>query len=169
MCVIIKTFSDQCCYCNNKIPGFLKSNIVLMRHEQVLKIMTPIKLLYWRLTHVVEFVGLLVCSSEFATVPSPCRASQEALVVKNLPANSRDKRDMGSVPGLGRSPGGGHDNPLQYSCLENPMDRGPWWTTVPGITKSWTQLKLLNTQAQQSMQGPDTQCLSLRESDNTSG
>ena len=168
MCVIIKTFSDQCCYCNNKIPGFLKSNIVLMRHEQVLKIMTPIKLLYWRLTHVVEFVGLLVCSSKFATVPSPCRASQVALVVKNLPANSRDKRDMGSVPGLGRSPGGGHDNPLQYPYLENPMDRGPWWTIVPGITKSWTQLKLLSTQAQQSMQGSDTQYLSLRESDNTS-
>ena len=46
--------------------------------------------------------------------------------------------DLGSIPGLGKSPGGGHDNPLQYSCLENPMDRGAWWATVPGITESDT-------------------------------
>ena len=49
---------------------------------------------------------------------------QVALVVKNPPANSADTRDVGSMPGSGRSPGGGHGNPLQYSCLENPMDRG---------------------------------------------
>ena len=53
-------------------------------------------------------------------------ASQVVLVVKNLPANAGDFRDVGSIPGLGRSPGGGHDNPLQHSCLENPMDRGAW-------------------------------------------
>ena len=47
---------------------------------------------------------------------------------------------LGSIPGLGRSPGGGHGNPLQYSCLENPMDRVAWWPTVHGVTKSWTQL-----------------------------
>ena len=57
------------------------------------------------------------------------------LVVKNLPEDSGDKRDTGSVPRLGRSPGGGHGNPLQYSCLENPMDRGAWWATVHGVTK----------------------------------
>ena len=45
--------------------------------------------------------------------------------------------------GLGRAPGGGHGNPLQYSCLENPMDRGEWWVMVHGVTKSWTPLKLL--------------------------
>ena len=50
--------------------------------------------------------------------------------VKNLPAKAGDIRDMGSIPGSGRSPGGGHGNPLQYSCLENPMDRGAWWATV---------------------------------------
>ena len=54
------------------------------------------------------------------------KLSKVALVVKNLPASARDKRDMDSIPGLGRSPGGGHVNPLQYSCLENPMDRGAW-------------------------------------------
>ena len=48
--------------------------------------------------------------------------------------------DLGSIPGSGRSPGEGNGNPLQYSCLENPMDRGAWWATVHGVTKSWTQL-----------------------------
>ena len=65
-------------------------------------------------------------------------ASQVALVVKNLPANAGDIRDAGSVLGSGRSPGEGDGNPLQYSCLENPMDRGAWWSTVRGITKSRT-------------------------------
>ena len=54
------------------------------------------------------------------------QASQAALVVKNLPANAGDIRDMGSIPASGRSPGGGNGNTLQYSCLENPMDRGAW-------------------------------------------
>ena len=66
-------------------------------------------------------------------------------MVKNLPANARDVRDMGSIPGWGRSLGGGHGNPLQYSCLENPMDSGAWWATVHGVTKSQTRLKRLST------------------------
>ena len=57
-------------------------------------------------------------------------ASQVALVLKNLPADAGNIRDMGSIPGSGRSPGGGHGNPLQYSCLENPMDRGAWSSMV---------------------------------------
>ena len=57
-------------------------------------------------------------------------ASQVVKVVKNPPANAGDVRDMGSIPGWGRSLGGGHGNPPQYSCLENPMNRGAWWTTV---------------------------------------
>ena len=57
-------------------------------------------------------------------------ASQVALVVKNPPVHAGDLRALGSVPGLVRSPGGRHDNPLQYSCLENPMDRGAWWAIV---------------------------------------
>ena len=67
-----------------------------------------------------------------------------ALVVKNLPANAGDIRDAGSIPGLGRCPGGGHGSPLQYSYLENPMDRGAWWAIVHGLTKSQTQLKRLS-------------------------
>ena len=59
-------------------------------------------------------------------------------MVKNLPANARDVRNMGSIPGSGRSPGGEHGNPLQYSCLENPMNRGAWQDAVHRITKSWT-------------------------------
>ena len=55
-----------------------------------------------------------------------------ALVVETLPANVGDVRDAGSISGLGRCSGGGHGNPLQYSCLENPMDRGVWWPTVHG-------------------------------------
>ena len=58
--------------------------------------------------------------------------------VKNLPANAGDVRDVGSIPGLGRSPGEGNGNPLQYSCLENPMDRGGWQAMVHGATKSQT-------------------------------
>ena len=62
------------------------------------------------------------------------------LVLKNLPANAGDTGDTDSIPGSGKSPGGGHGNPLQYSCLENPMDRGAWQATVWGITKSQTGL-----------------------------
>ena len=62
------------------------------------------------------------------------------LVVKNLPANAGDIRDAGSIPGLGRSPGGGNGNTLQYSCLDNLMNRGAWWATVHRVAKSWTRL-----------------------------
>ena len=64
--------------------------------------------------------------------------SQVALAVKNLPANAGDVRDVGLIPELGRSPGGGNGYPLQYSCLENPMDRRAWWATVHSVAKSWT-------------------------------
>ena len=63
-------------------------------------------------------------------------------MVKNLLANARD---LGSVPGLGRSPGEGNGNSLQDSCLGNPLDRGAWWATVQGVTKSQTQLRLNNS------------------------
>ena len=61
-------------------------------------------------------------------------------MVKNLLANERFIRDTGSVPGLGRSPGGGHENPLQFPCLDNPMDRGAWRVTIHRVAKSQTQL-----------------------------
>ena len=67
-----------------------------------------------------------------------CWASQVVLVVKNPPANAGDIRDMGSFPGLGRSTGGGHGDSPQYSCLENPMDRGAWQAMVHEVIKSQT-------------------------------
>ena len=72
-------------------------------------------------------------------------ASQVPTVVKNPPANAGDVRALGLTLGSGRSPGGGLGNPLQYSCLEKPMDRGAWWATVHRVTKSWTQMKQLGT------------------------
>ena len=71
-------------------------------------------------------------------------ASQVAPVVKNWPINAGDIRDMGSIPGSRRSPGRGHSKSLQYSCLENPMDRGAWWDMVHRVTKSQTLLKRLS-------------------------
>ena len=70
-----------------------------------------------------------------------------ALVVQNLPASPGATGDVGSIPGLGRTSGEGHGNPLQYSCLENPMDRGAWQATAQRVAKSGTGLKRLSMQA----------------------
>ena len=72
------------------------------------------------------------------TLPYIIWASQVVQVVKNRPANAGDLKDAGLIPGLGLSPGGGHNNPLWYYCLENPMDRGAWWATVHRVAKSQT-------------------------------
>ena len=76
------------------------------------------------------------------------RGFQVAVVVKNLLANAGDVRDTGSIPGSGRSPGEGHGNPLQYSYLENSMDRKAWQATEHGMAKSWTWLEWLSKHAQ---------------------
>ena len=68
-------------------------------------------------------------------------------MIKNLPTNAGDIRDVGLIPELGRFPGGGHGNPLQYSCLENLRDRGAWGAAVHRVTKSQTRLKQLSTRA----------------------
>ena len=67
-------------------------------------------------------------------------ASLVAQRLKRLPVSACNAGDLGSIPGSGRSPGEGNGNPLQYSCLENPVDGGAWWATVHGVTKSWTWL-----------------------------
>ena len=67
-------------------------------------------------------------------------------MVKNLPANSGDIRDTHSIPGSGKSPRKGNGNPLQYSCLENPRDRGAWQPTAHKVAKSWTRLKRFTMQ-----------------------
>ena len=68
------------------------------------------------------------------------RASEVAQVIKSPPANAGDSKDMGLIPGSGRFPAVRNGNPLQYSCLENSMDRRAWWATVHGVTRSWTRL-----------------------------
>ena len=75
------------------------------------------------------------------------RTFQVALVVRNPPANAGDLRDMGSIPGSGRSPGGGYSTLLQYFCLENPMDRGAWQATVHGVAESRTRPQGLSMHA----------------------
>ena len=103
---------------------------------------------------VLQQIQMLVKSNSFQIMNWKCRytggaplgvsasyihwASQVVLAVKNLPASPGDVRDAGSILGSGRSPGGGHGNPLQYSCLENPVDRGAWRATVYRVSKSRT-------------------------------
>ena len=79
---------------------------------------------------------LIVGSVSFPFLVTP--GFPDGTVVKHLPAKAGDKRDMGSILGLGRSPGGGNGNPLQYSCLKNPMDRECWQATVQRDAKSQT-------------------------------
>ena len=78
-----------------------------------------------------------------------------ALVVKNLPANAGDVRGAGSIPGWGRSPGEGNGNPLQYSCLENPMDKGAWWATVHKVANSQIRWKRLICSSKVTESGKD--------------
>ena len=98
--------------------------------------------------HCMELHGnilsLAAWKSIIPTYPKP-GASQVVLVLKNLPANAGDIRDTGSIPGLGRFPGGGQGNPLQYPCRENPMGRGAWGATVYRVAKSQIPLKQLST------------------------
>ena len=79
---------------------------------------------------------MLVLRFAFTIISQQPQASQVALVVKNPPVNAEGVRDTGSIPGLGRPPGGGHGHPLQSSFLENPMDRGAWRAMVHGASKS---------------------------------
>ena len=81
------------------------------------------------------------CSFQIMRVCPPMRASQVAQVLKNPPANAGDTGDVGSIPGPGRSPGGGNGNLLQYSFQENPMDRGAWQATVCRVAGNRAQLK----------------------------
>ena len=78
----------------------------------------------------LSFIYLFGCTQSWA--------SQVALAVKNPSVNAGDKRDASSICGSGRPPGGGHGNPLQYPCLEAPMDRVAWWATGHEVVKSWT-------------------------------
>ena len=81
----------------------------------------------------------------YAVIIWLCIGSLVVRKAKYLPANAGDRRDVGSIPGLGRSPGGGNSNLLQYSCLDNFMDRGAWWATVHGVEKELDTTEGLST------------------------
>ena len=87
--------------------------------------------------HVQVKKIVMMFTEVFALVPLSTGVPLSVSTVKNLPANARD---VGSISGSGRSPGGGNGNPLQYPCLVNCIDRGAWWATVCRIANSWTQL-----------------------------
>ena len=80
----------------------------------------------------------IACHKDISVVVLMMVHFPDGSVVKNLPANVGDAGVVGSIPGWGRSPRGGNGNPLQYSCLENPLDRGAWWATVQEVVKSQT-------------------------------
>ena len=86
----------------------------------------------------MPIIALIAQGIQYVLVVTIIGASLVVLMVKNPSANAGDARDMGSIPALGRYPGEGNGNSLQYSCLENTMDRGAWWATVHGVAKSWT-------------------------------
>ena len=96
--------------------------------------------------------------------------SHVALVVKNSPANAGGVKDMGWICGSRRYPGGGHGSPLQYSCLENPLDRGAWWAIVHRAAKNQTRLKQLSTHTHLTqclkLSGSTSSCVSLSEKQN---
>ena len=126
------------------------STTATRKHEFERLLLNKLKLLYK--LEATRNIFIHLCQEIFFKnhdwQPLMCiQTSQVVLVVKNLYANTGDIRDTGSVPELGRSPGGGHGNPLQYSCLENPMDRGSWWATVHGVTKSQIWLKQISMHA----------------------
>ena len=102
---------------------------------------------WWATVHRVHRVGHSWVTDTFTW------ASQVALVVKNLPANAGGVRDTGSVSGLGRFVGGGRGNPLQYSCLENPMDTRTWQVTIHRVAQTRTQLKWLSTHTRAHNEG----------------
>ena len=87
---------------------------------------------------VCIYMCVCMCVYIYVYIWMEIGTSQVALVVKNPPANTGDVRDAVLIPGLGRSPAGGNGNPLRYSCLENPIDRGAWQATVHGVAKSWS-------------------------------
>ena len=130
--------------CLRRLSTQQKASIILNSPDQLVRLLGRCRPHPNPLNKVRE--GLTFSASHFLR-PSvnTFGASQVALVVKNPPANTGDIRDAGSIPELGRSPGEGSGNSLQYFCLENPMDRGAWQATAHRVTKSWTRLKQLST------------------------
>ena len=104
--------------------------------------------LFQELPEIAEYIYIYIyIYTRTHTHTHMYRACLVSLVVRNPPANAGHVRASGLIPGSGKSPGGGHGNSLQYSCLENPMDRGAWRDTAHRVEKSWTRLERLSTHA----------------------
>ena len=108
--------------------------------------------LYMRVRLFCGFLVIFVWPLNYVNMLLIQNPDSQVVLVVNLLANTGDKRNTGLIPGLGRSPVKGNGNPLQYSCLGNPIDRGAWWVTVHGVTKSQTQLKWLSMHTQAAIQ-----------------
>ena len=102
------------------------------------------RLLLWTACHKLNYFGSIYLGFKKDQLHASIFAFQVVLVVKKLSANAGDIRNTGSIPGWGRSPRKGNGSPLQYSCLENPVDRRARWATVHGVAKSQTGLERLN-------------------------
>ena len=135
----------------NKKKWFRKPNSRIQTEDSLMIMKVPYlgySLIPAKLRQLVTLSSILQCQHTFTIFRiSKIYRSFAGAAIKNLPANAGDVRDAGLIPGSGRSPGEGHDNPLQYSCLESPMDRGTWRATVHRVTKSQTQLKWLGMHA----------------------
>ena len=106
------------------------------------------QLLFFKHTYlkIINLQKQQICdTSKTPLLACICFPLKVALVVKNQTANAEDIRDTGLIPGSERSPGGGQGNPLQYSCLEYPTERGAWWAKAHRVTENWTRLKWLST------------------------
>ena len=114
----------------NKILRFNISSHEILNFGRIWGYLGQLSMLLWSLYYIESAIWGIIGYWEFP----------EALVVKNVPANAGDKGDMDLIPGSGRSPEGENGNPLQYSCWENPMDRGAWRAAVHGVTQSRTWL-----------------------------
>ena len=147
-------FQSACAFCQAKLPWSL---ILLCLFTQVSNNQSvfpcswiPFQLVWWAFRVPKALTKTHTCFSLKPLPPAgslhPCHLPGSSAVQKESTCNAGDTAGtMGSIPGLGRSPGGGHGHPLQYSCLENPMNKGAWWATVHRITESWTRLKQLST------------------------
>ena len=108
------------------MPGTAKYQVYMAKEKQTLLSAFSNPSIWWKRGALIRFTYKFPGGS----------------VVKNQPANAGDTGDTGSIPGWGRFPGRGNGNPLQYSCLENSMDRGAWWAEVHGVANSWPWLSM---------------------------
>ena len=126
-----------------RVSGLTSAHEILTcnRRRTSLEVFPNVSILEWHIFvfHLHSYLLVIFLDVFNYRNSSPSQRASQWLSGKE--SASRCRRCVGSIPGLGRSPGEGHGNPLQYSFLENPMDRGPWRATVHEVTESWTRLR----------------------------